>query len=132
MIALGDEDLNAYIDGRLDAEQAFSVAAHLARHPREAARAASLRAATDALRLVLDPVLQQPVPERLRALLRRHGIRAARWRKAFTVASVTLTLALAGLGGRALQEHLSLFATVSSAPAPPAASTSDPGRLIRI
>ncbi len=133
MHLLGDEDINAYIDGMLDAEHAFSVAAHLALHPREAARAASYRAENDALRLLFDPVLHQPVPERMRRALRRHGARAAQRRRALAVASATLTLLLAGLGGHVLQQHLGPFDAVSSAPAaPPATGLPNAGRFIRL
>jgi anti-sigma factor RsiW len=132
MHLLGDEDINAYIDGRLDAEHALSVAAHLAAHPREAARAASYRAGNDALRLLFDAVVHQPVPEPMRALLRCHKIRTARRRRTLAFASAMMTLVLAGIGGRALQQHLGRFDAVSSAPAPPSSVVPDMGHFIRI
>ncbi|HUK60890.1 MAG TPA: hypothetical protein VLV50_16800 [Stellaceae bacterium] len=132
MQPLDDDDINAYLYDRLDAEQAFAIAAHLTWHPREAARVASYRAGTEALRMVLNPVMQQPAPEPMRALLRRHGGSAARRRKVFVSASIALSLALVGLGGRALQQHLGPLAAVLSAPAPPAITPSDAARFIRI
>jgi anti-sigma factor RsiW len=114
----------------LDAERAFAAAGHFATHPFEAARAAEIRAQNDALTLLFDPILNQPVPERLRRLVRRHAARAARRRHALTAASAIVTLLLAGLGGRTLESHFSLLDAVS-APAPPPATTI-PGAIRRI
>jgi anti-sigma factor RsiW len=65
-----DEDMNAYIDGVLKPHQSMEIAARLARAPAEAARAEAFRAQRDALHALFDPVLDQPIPERLSVLLR--------------------------------------------------------------
>ena len=65
--AVSDADLNAYVDGQLAPEQAAVVEAALARDPELAARVAEFRAQSAALRDALDPVLAEPIPDRLLA-----------------------------------------------------------------
>jgi anti-sigma factor RsiW len=74
---LSEDDLHCYVDDRLDAERRRAVEAELAQSPEDAARAASYREQTAALHALYDPVLGEPVPERLRRV--RASPRGARY-----------------------------------------------------
>jgi anti-sigma factor RsiW len=79
-----EPDLQAYADGRLPEARRAEVEAWLAARPDEAERIADYRAQNQMLRAVYDPVLGEPVPERLRAAARgglrlRAFARAAGW-----------------------------------------------------
>jgi anti-sigma factor RsiW len=63
---LTDHDLHAYVDDRLDDERRRAVEAHLAQTPEDDARVAAYREQNAALRAAFDPVLDEPVPDRLR------------------------------------------------------------------
>jgi len=60
-----EADLQAYVDGRLDAARLAEVEAYLAAQPAEAARIGAYRAQADRLREIYAPVLDEVVPERL-------------------------------------------------------------------
>lgn len=70
---LSEDDLHAYVDDRLDPERRRAVEAELAQSPEDAARAAAYREQTAALHALYDPVLGEPVPERLRNLRPSQG-----------------------------------------------------------
>lgn len=96
---IGEDDLNALVDGRLDADRRAAVERHLAAHPADAERVAAYAAQRDALRAALAFRAAQPIPPRLRlGHLRERRRRAAlrRWRIA-AAASVLLMLG-GGLG----------------------------------
>jgi anti-sigma factor RsiW len=70
-----EAELNAYVDGVLPPARAADVEAYLAERPEEAARIAKYREQAHALRREFDPVLDEPVPERLRQPVRGSGLR---------------------------------------------------------
>jgi anti-sigma factor RsiW len=73
-----EDDLHAFVDDRLDPERRRAVEAELAQSPEDAGRAASYREQSAALHALYDPVLGEPVPERLRrARASRSGARVA-------------------------------------------------------
>jgi anti-sigma factor RsiW len=79
-----EPDLQAYADDRLPDARRAEVEAWLAARPDEAERIADYRAQNQMLRALYDPVLGEPVPERLRAAARgglrmRAVARAAGW-----------------------------------------------------
>lgn len=97
-----ERDLQAYADGELPQERRAAVAAWLAAHPEDAERIDSYRRLAEELRSTYDPVLKEPVPERLQRALR--PLRARRL--AMVAAWVALGIALGAMGGwqlRALQ-----------------------------
>ena len=63
---LSDNELHAYVDDRLDAESRRAVEVHLAQAPEDAARVAAYREQNAALHAAFDPMLDEPVPDRLR------------------------------------------------------------------
>lgn len=67
-----EAELHASIDGQLAPERQRAVAAHLASRPEEAQRLDSYRAQKRALRALLDPVLDEPLPARLQQAARPH------------------------------------------------------------
>ena len=95
MEPVSEHDLQAYADGKLPQERSAAVAAWLAAHPDDAERIESYRRLAEELRSTYQPVLDEPVPERL-----RRSLRPARMRQAALVASwVALGAALGAIGG---------------------------------
>jgi anti-sigma factor RsiW len=64
-LSITEADLQAYVDGRLADGRRTEIEAWLATRADEAERVAQLRSQRDALRRLYDPVLDEPVPERL-------------------------------------------------------------------
>jgi anti-sigma factor RsiW len=75
---LSDNELHAYVDDLLDAESRRAVEAHLAQAPEDAARVAAYREHNAALHAAFDPVLDEPVPDRMRHVGASRGARPAR------------------------------------------------------
>ena len=71
MTPVSEEDLQAYADGALDEGLRAGVEAYLAEHHDDAARVQAWRELNAALRATYNPVLDESVPERLRAVRRR-------------------------------------------------------------
>ena len=69
MDRIGEAELNAYLDAELDAKASRAVESWLADNPDEAARIDALRQDKDALPSIHAHILQEPVPERLQAVL---------------------------------------------------------------
>ena len=63
-----ESDLHAYVDGALPETARAGVERFLADHPDDAARVRDFRAQKEALRVLFAPALDEPIPERLRAL----------------------------------------------------------------
>lgn len=63
---VGEDDLHAFIDGRLDPKRLDVVEAWLAHHPDAAERVALDRVLRDQLRERLDPIAAEPIPARFR------------------------------------------------------------------
>jgi anti-sigma factor RsiW len=68
--AFTDEQIQDYIDGRLSERDRATVAAYLLAHPRVAADVDAVRRQSEALRALGQEVLDEPVPEHLRRILR--------------------------------------------------------------
>lgn len=60
-----ENELQAYVDQQLPAERQQEVQAYLARRPEEAQRVQSYQAQKQALQALFNPVLDEPVPQRL-------------------------------------------------------------------
>lgn len=69
MNPIDDDTLQAYVDGELDAAAAARIDAELAHDPLLAERVRRARAVRAQLQALFDPVLDEPVPTRLSALL---------------------------------------------------------------
>ncbi|MGH6903465.1 MAG: anti-sigma factor family protein [Geminicoccaceae bacterium] len=68
---LAGEGVQRYIDGRLSERDRAAVAAYLRNHPDAAAEVEALRRQSEILRDIGQRILSEPVPERLREVLRR-------------------------------------------------------------
>ncbi|GAA0888614.1 zf-HC2 domain-containing protein [Rhodanobacter soli] len=77
MNPIDDDTLQAYVDGELDAPDAARIEAALAHDDVLARRVERARAVRARLRAAFDPVLDEPVPARLSALLQPPSAQAA-------------------------------------------------------
>jgi anti-sigma factor RsiW len=95
---IGEDDLHAYIDGRLEADRAEQVEAYLAAQPKLAARVEAMAQDRATLREALRPVAESPVPPELRVAVLR-----ARRRLVLPLpraaAAAMLVFALGGVAG---------------------------------
>lgn len=103
------DELHAYVDGALPPARQFAVALYLAQHPREAAAGEAFRAQIAGMKALFDPVLDEPVPRRLRRSLPWAPARRARRSLWVIAASIVAALIVAG-GVLVADSH---FATVS-------------------
>jgi anti-sigma factor RsiW len=87
-MAVSNEDLLAFADGRLDAARAAEVKAWLAEHPDEAKRVEEWRQQTALLKAALDPVADEPVPQQLTDALRGRRRAVPRWMAAAAAAAI--------------------------------------------
>ena len=96
---ISNEELHAYVDGRLDAGRVADLELWLAGNPEAAERVRTYRAQNRALQTLLDPVLDEPVPARLIGTLQRRR-RTLPLRAAATIA----WLVVGGIAGYALHD----------------------------
>jgi anti-sigma factor RsiW len=92
-----EDDLNGFIDQRLDARRQAEVVSYLEAHPDVAKRVAGMGEQRDMLRAALAPVAEEPLPPELDLArlieARRRPARLPRW------AAAAAAIALAVLGG---------------------------------
>jgi anti-sigma factor RsiW len=93
---ISEDELHAYVDGDIAPGRRLDIALYLARHPAEAARMEVFRAQREAIHALFDDLAHQPVPWRLRNIVRRYAQRRARRRRStgmvigITVATIVL------------------------------------------
>ena len=85
--SIDEQDLHAYVDGRLTPARRAEVETYLAQHADAAERVAAYRHQSETLHALFDPVLTEPLPEELR-LPRRRRQQARPWRYAAALAWV--------------------------------------------
>ena len=64
-VPISDADLQAFVDGRLDAKRRAEVEAYIAANPEAARTVDAYRAQNAALHAAFDGVLNEPLPEAL-------------------------------------------------------------------
>jgi len=64
-----NDDLEAYIDGRAEPERLAEIEAWIARDAKIAEMVRAMRFQNDALRCLGGDILEEPIPERLRAVV---------------------------------------------------------------
>ena len=89
-VPVTEADLLAYVDGKVPEARRAEVQVWLAARPDEAERIAAYSGQNEELRALFNPVLDEPVPGRLRHVLTR----ASRWR-AYALAAGFMLLGLA-------------------------------------
>lgn len=95
-VQITESELQAYADGRLDAARSAAVEAWLAARPDQAERVAEYRRIIEELRKAYDPVLEEPVPERLKRALSAR----ARWpRYAAAAGWMVFGIVIGGVAG---------------------------------
>lgn len=111
---VGDDDLQAYVDGQLPSERCRVVEAWLVAHPDEAERLRSWREQNEGLHRLFDPVLDEAIPASLHpAYLRGRRVRA--WRlAAWRVAAAFLLLVVGTAAGWWLRGQGSDMAVVAA------------------
>jgi anti-sigma factor RsiW len=68
-LTITEADMHAYVDGALPETRRAEVEAYLASRPQEAARVKAYRQQNEELRRLFEPVLDEPMPERLQTTL---------------------------------------------------------------
>jgi anti-sigma factor RsiW len=94
-----EDDLNAFVDQRLDPGRQAEVAAYLGAHPEIAARVEGYARQRDQLKTLLLPIAEEPVPSRLNVgRLAERRIRPARplW---WVSTAAAVMICLGGAGG---------------------------------
>jgi anti-sigma factor RsiW len=103
---IDEDDLHAYVDGRLDTARREMVSRHLAANPAQHQRVADWAAHAEELRRALRP---DDANEQSLMLARLAGLRTARpatplWRQPWAVAaSIVLAMMVGGVGGWAIR-----------------------------
>jgi anti-sigma factor RsiW len=112
--SVGEDELMAYVDGRLSPERAESVRAYLAMHPEVRERLLQYAEHRNALRAAFATQIVEPIPRRLRVarLLAERRSRRQRWFIQITAAICLIVLG--GIGGWAARDVVPLL--VSPAP----------------
>jgi anti-sigma factor RsiW len=127
---ISEEALHAYIDGALPAVQHFQVAAYLADHPGDAAHSEALRAQIAGIKALFDPVLDEPVPRRLRRLVSK--VRPRRSRRPILVIATTILVMICIIGAT-LAARTQIFVVSGTAIHIPAATSHvDPSTTRRL
>lgn len=93
-----ESDLLSYVDNTLHPGRAAEVEVWLEANPLEAERVRLWRGQVEGLRRLFDPVLDEPVPERLRLAAIKASLRP-RWLQAAARIAAMLLLVLAGAAG---------------------------------
>jgi anti-sigma factor RsiW len=103
---IGEDDLQAYIDGRLSGARHEQAEAYIAAHPELRDRVARDREHRESLRLALAGKFAEPIPARLRIENIRAGRRAATLRRFRAVAAAGLIFVAGILSGWVLSRAL--------------------------
>src|SRR5947207_13210843 len=102
-------ELHAYVDEQLNAERRAEVDAYLKEHAAAAARVADYQSQNAALHALFDPLLGEPLPERL--MRPKYAPRFSLARVAAAVAWLAVGTLL-GLGAMEWRDHRSFEAAV--------------------
>lgn len=96
---VSDDDLLSYVDGALDPGRAAEVEAWLADNPAEAERVRQWHEQAEGLHRLFDPVLDEPVPERLWVAAIQARRRPVWLAPLVRLAAMLLLVLAGGLGG---------------------------------
>lgn len=96
---IGEDELHAYVDGRLDAAARAVVEQYIGEQPEVAGRVDDYRRQREALRAAFDRVAHEPIPARLRVDGIAAALAIARRRRLVSVAAVAAWLLVGGTAG---------------------------------
>jgi anti-sigma factor RsiW len=105
---LSEDDIQAYVDGRLAAPRRAEVDAYLAMNPDEAERVRAYQNQNQMLHGLFDRVLDEPLPEQLVAVTA-----AKAPRKLYRVAAMLAWVVVGGLGGYLLRGEVTTTVMVA-------------------
>lgn len=114
-VPVTEDELQAFVDDRLDVPRRAAVEAFLARHPDERERILAERRHRTALRAQLQAKADEPVPARLR-IASIQTARRARFIRRTALASAALAIFVAGVGTGWLANEPPASAVVAAAP----------------
>lgn len=97
-LPISEDELHAYVDGRLDPSRQPAMIGYLRENPAEAERVAAYRAQRDLLRAAMAEQVSEAIPPRLNPVLIWHRVRMRRYLWA-AAAAVLLAFGLGGSGG---------------------------------
>ena len=69
--AIKPDDLQDYIEGRLDERRRREVLAYLERHPEQAVEVEALRRQAEQLRQLGSEIIEEPIPDKFLDILQR-------------------------------------------------------------
>jgi len=92
-----EDELHAYVDGRLDASRRAEVESWLSEHPSEAARISSYRQQNDMMQALFNPVLEEPIPMQMHPQAMRRS-----YAKPLRYAAMLGAMVLSGMLGWAM------------------------------
>lgn len=98
-LPIGDDDLQAWLDGALPPDRRAEIAAWLDANPEAAARLRAMASDREALRAALRPIHDEPIPARLRVANLLAARRRSRLGTLRRLAAVCAWLALGGAAG---------------------------------
>jgi len=99
-----EDDLHAYIDGKLPRERAQDVEAHLVAHPEVEARFSEYAAQRQELRASFSSQASGPIPNRLRVANLVAQRRRRQYRQLAQIAAAVGLIVLGGIGGWAARD----------------------------
>ena len=94
-VPIGEDELQAFVDERLDGPRRAAVEAHLARHPEQRERIFAERRQRAALRAELKGKADEPIPARLR-IASIEAARRARFMRRMGLAAAALAIFIVG------------------------------------
>ncbi|MDP3254185.1 MAG: anti-sigma factor [Hydrogenophaga sp.] len=123
-----EAELQAFVDGQLPPARKLDIESYLATRPAEALRLEAYRAQKRGLHALFDPVLNEPLPQRLRASARPRIASQTPWYLQRLVAGLAIAV-VSGAAGWGLRGGLPTSGTGDSAQL--AAVTATPGAVTR-
>jgi len=112
---VGDDELMAYVDGRLSPDRAEAVGSYLAAHPEIRERLSQFAEQRQALRAAFGERAEGPIPTRLRLTRLIAERQRRRGRRLAEIAAAILLVALGGIGGWTARDLMSPRASPPSA-----------------
>jgi anti-sigma factor RsiW len=101
---IGEDDIQAAVDGRIDARRGPVVQDYLAKNPKAASRVDTLRAQRAELRARLAAKAEEPIPARLRIAHLHAAQRHRRGARLLRAAAVLALLVIGGAAGWTLRD----------------------------